>query len=234
MAKTFWNFVDDETLLTEIKNVLKQFEQEMEAVDIHRNVIDPFSALFDMAKQGIDFEEWLEQEKSRQSQKTLQNLVGYFHQHILGAVGDWSDPGSGGSIDLINEKLKIIVEIKNKHNTLNSSSATQTYNKMVGHLDNSKKGYQGYVVLLIPKRPQRYRKHFAPNDDGVPVQRRDDLMEIDGASLYEIVTGDKDALRKLYTCLPEAIEAALPGLKFSIDEELRSEFKQLFVRAFGQ
>lgn len=233
MSNTFWEYVDDEILITEIKNVLQQFEQEMESVDIHRNVLDPFSALFDMAKQGIDFEEWLEQEKSRQSQKTLQNLVGYFHQHILGAVGDWEDPGTGGSVDLINDREKIIVEIKNKHNTLNSSSATQTYNKMVGHLNNSKLGYQGYVVLLIPKRPRRYKKHFAPNDDGVPVERRDDLMEIDGASIYEIVTKDKDALKKLYACLPDAIEAALPGLDFSIDAGLRGEFKKLFVRAFG-
>lgn len=234
MNKSYWPYVDDEVLIAEIKVVLKQFEQEMESVDIYKNVLDPFSALFDMAKQGIDFEEWLEQEKSRQSQKTLQNLVGYFHQHILGAVGDWKDLGAGGSVDLINDDEKIIVEIKNKHNTMNSSSATQTYNKMVSHLDNSKKGYQGYVVLLIPKRPRRYKKHFAPNNDGIVVERRDDLLEIDGASIYELVTKDKDALKKLYQCLPDAIEEAFPGLDFSVDEGLKGEFKKLFLLAFGE
>lgn len=234
MSRTFWEYVDDDILIAEIKSVLRQFEQEMETVDIHRNVLDPFSALFDMAKQSIDFEEWLIQEKSRQSQKTLQNLVGYFHQHILGEVGDWKDLGKGGSMDLINDNERIIAEIKNKHNTLNSSSATQTYNKIVGHLDGDKRGYQGYVVLLIPKRPKRYKKHFAPNDDGKRVVRRDDLMEIDGASMYEIVTKDKDALKKLYVALPDAIDAALPGLKFTIDDGLRGEFKKLFVRAFGE
>lgn len=233
MNSRYWEYIENNVLIDEIKTVLQQFSLEMESVDIYRNVIDPFSAVFDMAKQGIEFDEWLEQEKSRQSQKTLQNLVGYFHQHILGAVGDWDDPGTGGSIDLVNDRLKVIAEIKNKHNTLNSSSATQTYNKMVGHLDGDKKGYQGYVVLLIPKRTKRYIKFFAPNDDGTPVKKREDLKEIDGASIYEIVTGDKDALKKLYNCLPEAIDAAIPDLDFTIEDSLRDEFKKLFVRAFG-
>jgi len=231
MSTRIWPYVEDKFLYKEIELVLSRFGKEMDEANLHKNVVDPFSAIFDMAKQGISYSEWLEQEKSRQTQKTLQNLVGYFHQHLLGKVRDWDDMGAGGSFDLINNKKKIIVEIKNKHNTLNSNSATQTYNKMTAHLNGSYKGYQGYVVLLIPKSQKRYDKYFAPNDDQKPVNKRGDLKEIDGSTLYEIVTGDKDALKKLYACLPRAISIAMPGVNFSKEDE--KKLKSLFDKAFG-
>jgi hypothetical protein len=168
-------------LIDEIKKIIDEFKNTVRKVDIYSNVVDPFSALFDMVKQGIDFDDWLKQEEFRQAQKTLQNQVGYFHQNILGKVEGWKDTGIGGSIDLINVDEKIIVELKNKHNTLNSSSSIQTYRKMVNHLDGDNKGYAGYVVTIIPLRATRFIKNFAPNDDGgIKLPVRNDLKIIDG------------------------------------------------------
>ncbi|MGH7237547.1 MAG: Eco47II family restriction endonuclease, partial [Candidatus Saccharimonadales bacterium] len=62
----------------------------------YANVIDPFSALIDAARQNIALSDWLRQEKSRQIQKSFQNAVGDFHQHILGAIPGWQDAGDGG------------------------------------------------------------------------------------------------------------------------------------------
>lgn len=230
---SLWPYVDDQVLVSEIKLVLDKFQSEVETIDIYSNVLDPFSAIFDIAKQKITFEEWISQERLRQSQKTLQNLVGYFHQHILGHVDGWSDSGQGGSYDLISEDKRIIVELKNKHNTMNSSSSSQTYRKMAGHLDGDKKGYQGYVVMIVPKHPVRSSSHFSPNDSGKPVRRRDDLLYVDGATIYEIVTGDELALKKLFNCLPKAIDMAFPAMNLGADAALKTKLTELFTLAFG-
>jgi sulfur relay (sulfurtransferase) DsrC/TusE family protein len=233
--RKYWPYVNDDVLISEIRKILNEFETKMESINIYKNVVDPFSAIFDMAKQKLNFDEWIVQEQSRQSQKNLQNLVGYFHQHILGSVDDWSDPGRSGSLDLVNDKEKIIVELKNKHNTFNSSSAIQTYRKVVGHLDGEKKGYQGYVVTIIPKKPGKPKKHFAPNDDGgVKVPVREDLLLVDGATIYEIVTKDKLALEKLFMSLPLAIDDVIEGMDLSSDKVKRDKLNKLFVRAFGE
>jgi len=56
-----------------------------------KNVIDPFSALFEMTGFDMTYQEWHKSETARQSQKTLQNFIGDFHQRILGNVEGWED-----------------------------------------------------------------------------------------------------------------------------------------------
>jgi hypothetical protein len=100
------------------------------SVNIHRNVIDPFSALFDALRQDISVEQWLTQETMRQSQKTLQNAIGDFHQKILGSVVGWDDLGTGHIFDLKNDSEKIIAEIKNKHNTTKGNHKVAIYDDL--------------------------------------------------------------------------------------------------------
>jgi uncharacterized protein (UPF0335 family) len=74
----------------------------------------------------IDFDSWVKNETTRQSQKTLQNHIGDFHQNILGYSKDWKNMKVGNVIDLVSEKNMIISEIKNKYNTI-SGVSFQTY-----------------------------------------------------------------------------------------------------------
>lgn len=53
---------------------------------LYNNVVDPFSAVFDSIINKITLEQWLEVEKSRQVQKTLQNGIGTFHQSLIGNI----------------------------------------------------------------------------------------------------------------------------------------------------
>lgn len=234
MSSRLWPHVEDEKLFAEIRSVLRMLDEITEDINIDRNVVDPFSAIFDMAKQNITYDEWIEQEKFRQAQKSLQNAVGYFHQNILGHVDGWVNPGSGGSFDLISNDKKIIAEIKNKHNTMNSTSGGGTYRKMANHLDGDYKGYMGYIVTVIHKSPQRISRPFAPSESGLKHEPRDDLLLVDGATFYHIVTGDQNALRELYQILPEAIKLALPTRNFDFNQETTSKsLLELFDRAFG-
>lgn len=224
MSKTFFPYVEDEVFLSEVKSVFDKIESSLDKIetDLHDNVIDPFSAIFDSVGNNISFDEWVGREKSRQLQKTLQNAIGYFHQKILGSVDGWRDPGNAGGFDSENDQLKVIAEIKNKWNTMNSSSEAETYDKMSDFLD-ERKGYTGYVVIIIPRTPARFNKPFKPSKrDG-----REDLLTVDGATYYQRVTGDKDALLKLFNGLTEAIKVVRKD-NFNFERYI-----DLFHQAYG-
>ena len=231
MTKTIFPYVEDEVFKKEVAAVLTKIQKSLAKIDktVHKNVLDPFSAIFDASGRNLTMEEWLKEEKSRQLQKTLQNAIGYFHQQILGSVTGWHNPGHNGGYDSGNEAKKIIAEIKNKWNTMNSSSEAEAYNKMAKLLDSKKKDYTGYVVQIIPKTPERYKEKFAPGEKKV----RKDLFLVDGATYYELVTGDKNALRKLYDTLHETIRVmrSISKNNFRLNEK---EFNALFNKAYGK
>jgi len=230
MSKTFFPYIEDKIFLKEVSSVFEIIDNSLKKIDgdFYDNVIDPFSALFDASGQNIPLNKWVEQEKHRQLQKTLQNGIGYFHQRILGHIGDWKDPGAGGIYDSENEKLKIFAQIKNKYNTFNSGSASDTYNTMCNLLNTTKKGYKGYVVIIIPKTPNRFNKVFAPGGK----TKRSDLLTVDGSTYYEMVTGDKKALLKLFLALPIAI-AEVRKIKLKDFKTESTDFLDLFHRAYG-
>lgn len=230
MKKTICPFVENEIFIAEVKRVFDKIETAYNEIDntFYSNVIDPFSAYFDMLIQDISQDRWIEQEKSRQIQKTLQNEIGYFHQNILGSIGEWKNPGSGGGFDVENKSKKIFAEIKNKWNTFNSSSMDATYEKMVRYLNNEKKGYKAYIVMILPKKSERFIKKFVPPQK----QEREDLLLVDGATFYEIVTGNKNGIKIVFESIEKAVKIIeertgkkyTKNAKFSLD---------LFIKAYG-
>lgn len=193
-------------------------------------VIDPFSALIDAARQKMSLEIWIEQEKSRQIQKSFQNAVGDFHRDIIGSMQDWENAGSGGSFDVINEKQKIIAEIKNKHNTMNSTSQLGTYDKMANWLDYGKSGYTAYVVDVVPKKPSSYSLPFIPSERKVKRQTRSNLLRIDGRSFYALAARNKNSLELLYSALPQVLSKILGVSEKTLKGT--SEFRLLFEKAY--
>lgn len=224
-------FISDKTLVKFTKEVLdKAGVAEVEAENkLYSNVIDPFSALFDAIRHNLTLDEWLIQEKSRQIQKTLQNAVGEFHQNILGSMVGWENGGRGGSYDVKNPEKKIIAEIKNKHNTMNSSMAKAVYDNLAGHLQYSEKGYTAYVVYIVPKNPKSLNTRWSPNQRTIAL--REDIRRIDGLSFYKLATDYPNALHMLYQSLPEAVSMIING---SPDKVKNSRlFDDLFGRAYN-
>lgn len=218
--------------MREVSAVLESIDTAVENIDetVYSNVVDPFSALFDASAQNISFDEWMAQERSRQLQKTLQNSIGYLHEHIIGNMAGWQNP-AGGGYDLENMEQKIIVELKNKHNTMNSSSAEAVYTKMASFLGTTKLGYTGYVVTIIPKTADKFNRTYNPSVRGVSLPAREDLRIVDGATFYELATGDKNALQKLYRALPGVIQDVLQRHGSEYKPEIE-KFDDLFTRAF--
>lgn len=229
---SYLSFITDEDLIKHTKELVNAAIKAADKVERnpYKNVIDPFSALIDAGRQGVSLDEWMEQEKSRQIQKSFQNAVGDFHQHILGSLPDWEDAGAGGSYDVINEKQKIIAEVKNKYNTMNANAERGVYDTMSRWLDYGKEGYTAYVVDIVPKSPKPYQFPFTPSERKVRRQTRENLIRIDGRSFYALATGQNDAIDKLYEALPKIISGIL-----GVDDQILSgteDFKLIFEKAY--
>lgn len=223
-------FISNDELIIYTKQVLDKVSTAYNSADdkLYSNVVDPFSALFDSMRQGIAVEDWLNQERSRQVQKTLQNAVGDFHQNILGSIPGWENSGRGGGYDLINHDRKILAEVKNKFNTMNSSSAESTYRKLARYIDGDYQGYTGYVVFIVPKNARDYDSSWSPNQATMPL--RNDIRKADGESFYGLVTGHNDALEDLYDVMPHLIARLL-----NVHDASNADYaalKKLFTRAY--
>jgi hypothetical protein len=157
-------FLKREKLSELCKNIVNTLQKSADSEEkaLYKNIIDPFSALFDASFHGISLTEWLKSEKIRQIQKTFQNEIGTFHQEILGSIDGWENLGTGGVVDVINKERKIIAEVKNKFNTTKGNHKIAIYDDFQSLLDGKYSGYTAYYVSILTKK--RINKPFTPPD----------------------------------------------------------------------
>lgn len=235
-------FISDENLEKEVRTILSTATAALikANTEFESNVIDPFSIAFEMA--GFNIKEvgmWEAGEKSRQSQKTLSNAFGNFHQNILGCVPGWVNLRIGNSVDLECPDRKIIAEVKNKYNTMTGGKLTDLYSHLDGlvmPIVSKYKNFTSYYVETIPRpkknRPQNYDTPFTPSDKATETRKpaNELIRQIDGQSFYALVTGVPDALEQLYDVLPTVISNS-SSYSFAPDELLimKTYFKKAFV-----
>jgi len=181
--------------------------------------------------------------------KSNSNIIGYFQQNIFKYIhhkdvpqnipnvmkSNWYVPPKG--FDIVNDQEKIYVEMKNKHNTMNSSSSQKTYTRMQNK------------VLNIPTATCMLVEVIAKNSQNIPWQ-----VSLDGESIsnerirrvsidkfYEIVTGEKEAFKQLVETLPKVMDDVLEeiqqnGIENSVFEELKeideNILKSLYLLSF--
>lgn len=222
---------DDLYLHTE-KVVLKLQTRIHEAgVKLHKNVVDPFSAVFGCLVQDIDADQWLELEKARQVQKTLEDYLGYFHQDVLSSIPGWEH--APDTLDIVNKKLKLVADVKNKFNTTKGSHKKNIYDDLANMLGRKEyQDFQGYYVEIIPSKPKPYDKPFTPPDNVTHTRRarNENIRVIDGGSFYELASGHKGALRMLYEVLPIVVTDLLEKKVTSAES---SKIAGLFEKAYG-
>ncbi|WP_286760616.1 Eco47II family restriction endonuclease [Salegentibacter sp. UBA1130] len=227
----YLNWIRDEDLINAVKHIIltAQAAKEKSEVKFHRNVIDPFSALFQITGFNLDGATWLTSEKTRQAEKALQNHIGDFHQKILGEVDGWRNLGIGGNMDLKSDERRLLAEVKNKHNTVTGGSLFDVYKNLEGLvMPNSSiyNGYTAYFVQIIPKRPERYNIPFTPSNrkTSTRVHANELIRIIDGASFYELVTGEEHALKDLFDVIPDVIESITERNLSNHDREVMNDF----------
>ena len=198
------SFIEYEDLYEICKSVIDYIENATNDIDktLHKNIIDPFSAVFEASFHNVSLSEWLKMEKARQIQKSFQNQIGDFHQRVLGKIKGWENLETGKVLDIVNHEKKIIAEIKNKFNTTKGNHKPAIYDDIDSLLNGEYKGYTGYYVSIIDKK--RFDMVFTPSDNKVSKRRESNprIRHTDGATFYEIATGERDAVSKLYNTIP--------------------------------
>ena len=239
---SYLKYITDDNLIDIVKDTLNAGIIKKKEVEktFTKNVIDPFAAILEASAFNLDHKTWKDSELARQCQKTLQNYIGNMHQAILGKVKNWEDLGVGNVIDLKNKDKKIIAEVKNKHNTVTGGKLADMYyslDRLVTYKNNNYYGYTIYFVNIVPKKPNRYNAPFTPSDKekGAKCPINEKIRIIDGASFFELVTGEQNALANFYNILPKVIEDIFnkeSHIKFQIPD--KEKFADYFHQAYSK
>lgn len=144
-------FIGEEDFTHHVRATIEKYGEKLEPFDLrrfNRNIIDPVKLVFDKIVYRSTWNEIVGNEIFRQRDKSNNNDIGYFHQRIFqymanchvpvnGEEGGWDviyENGEGIEIPEANSVRRVYVEMKNKHNTMNSASAGKTFIKMQNQL----------------------------------------------------------------------------------------------------
>lgn len=122
-------FISDESIYNHVRETVVRYSAGLSLREFNKNIVDPIKLTFDAKIYGRTVEEVVASECIRQMDKSNNNHIGYFHQNLFRYAGNgWTVPSEG--FDVVNEERHIFVEMKNKHNTMNSAASAKTYMKM--------------------------------------------------------------------------------------------------------
>lgn len=216
-----WNlsFISEEDFTNHVKATIDKYGEKLESFDIvrfNKNIIDPIKMIFDKTVYQSTWEEIVSNEIFRQRDKSNNNDIGYFHQRIFQYIADCHVPDNGkeGGWDVIFQKDEgiqlpdgdvvhtVYVEMKNKHNTMNSSAAGKTYIKMQSQLLDDD-DCACFLVEAIAKKSQNIK--WSTTVDGKSVSHKK-IRRVSLDQFYAMVTGQEDALYQMCMVLPKVIE----------------------------
>lgn len=212
------SFISYEDFKDHVRKTIESYGDKLKPIDVKQfnsNIIDPVKMIFDKAVYNKDWEQLINSEIFRQRDKSNTNEIGYFHQKIFsymdnctvppnGQEGGWDviyKPKDGISIDENNKVGTVYVEMKNKHNTMNSSASAKTYLKMQAQLL-SDDDCACFLVEAIAKRSQSII--WKTTVDKMKVSHRK-IRRVSLDKFYELVTGEEDAFFQICQVLPEIV-----------------------------
>lgn len=209
MTKYNLSFIEDDKILEHVKDTVKKYSFSMDLKKFNKNIIDPIKMTFDAKIYKYSIDKGVENEVIRQMDKTNNNLIGYFHQNIFKYTKDvWSVPTQG--FDIVNTNKGIFVEMKNKHNTMNSKSSQKTYMMMQNKLIKSPNA-TCMLVEVIATKSQNIPWEITL--DKMKMSKNEHIRRVSVDKFYEIVTGDKFAFKKLCEKLPIILDDAVKSIR---------------------
>jgi hypothetical protein len=203
------DFISDIDLYNHVFKTVSAYSFEMDLKKFNSNLVDPIKLTFDSIVYDQSYEDTIENEVLRQLDKTNSNLIGYFHQNIFEYLSDnWDVPKQGYDIENIEEK--IFVEMKNKHNTMNSSSGAKTYMRFLNTIISDREA-KCFLVEIIAKNSQDIP--WIVTLDKVKQKSNESIRRVSIDKFYEIVTKDSFAFKKLCLILPTVIKDVVDNIK---------------------
>ena len=222
------SFISEEDFINHVKATIEKYGTKLEAIDLARfnsNIIDPIKLIFDKTVYQSSWEEIISNEIFRQRDKANNNDIGYFHQRIFQYMKNCEVPKAGWDVIYRNPNgirtadgdvvHTVYVEMKNKHNTMNSASSAKTYIKAQNQLLED----DDCICCLgdaIAKHSQDIK--WSASVDGKKVQhRRIRRMSMD--RFYALITGQDDAFYQMCLVLPEVIERVIENAEITIPKD---------------
>lgn len=203
MANTFLKFISDEHLISSIKKLYESYVKAKKDIDkkkFYSNKIDPIKLTFDLEFSDNTEEELLESEISRQIDKSINNAIGTFHEDILGGITGY-EKGNLSGYDIKAQNNTLFADIKNKHNTMNSSAAESLFQKLEKFANKYPKSTCYWVAIWAT---DSYDLNWAGKING-SLYSHPRVKKISGDQFYKLLSKRDNALLELYSILPTAI-----------------------------
>jgi hypothetical protein len=203
MSNRYVKFVSDEHFIKCVGNLYKSYQKakfNFTKSKFFKNKVDIIKLSIDANLNDISEEDLVKFEILRQIDKSINNSIGSFHEQVLGGVvGYVLGQNSGYDIKAINNSL--FADIKNKHNTMNSSSAESLFQKLKNFADKNKSA-KCYWVQILAK--SSFEELWVGDINGKEYSHSR-VYKISGDRFYTMLTGEEDAFFQLYKALPKAI-----------------------------
>ncbi len=223
------NKANKENLSNVIKKITRDYANKISNFSTEyflKTDIDPFRFEFNTKIWGL--ENAVKREIAHKAEMYLEYLFGNFHEDYLANATDektgskWkkADRRTLPGIDIINEKKECYLQIKNKHNSLNSSSADNLAKKLEAISKQKKNSIVGCGwVIAGPSR----------TCNGEDLMKKGGMGVYKGKKLYEFVTGNPQELDQVLKSFPIIVEEELKKytLKRLLDDALIKILKDL-------
>ena len=209
------NFISEKDFKRHVRNTIQNYGEKLAPYDLKRfnsNIVDPIKLIFDKTVYRYSWDEIIKNEIFRQRDKSNNNDIGYFHQRIFQYMNGCTVPQAGWDVIVKKDKRielpecgsvkSVYVEMKNKHNTMNSASSAKTYMKMQGQLLTDD-DCACCLVEAIAKKSQNIT--WIVSVDGTKQKHRR-IRRVSMDEFYRIVTGQEDAFYKVCMALPDVIQ----------------------------
>jgi hypothetical protein len=213
MKNKYVSFISDAHLISCIANLHSSYLKAKNNITkntFYSNKVDTIKLTFDSKFNEINEESLIQAEVLRQIDKSTNNSIGTFHEEILGGIKGF-EIGNLSGFDIKAKDDTLFADIKNKHNTMNSSSAEALFQKLARYADTYKKA-DCYWVQVLAKNS--FNEKWISEINGKEYSHSR-VYKISGDQFYALLSGQTDALFQLYKVLPKAINDYL----LSIDKK---------------
>lgn len=213
MKNKYVDFITDEHFLDCVRNLHTAYlkaKNNITKKNFYSNKIDTIKLTFDAKFNDIDEESLIQAEILRQIDKSINNSIGTFHEQIMGGIKGF-ELGNLSGFDIKAKDDTLFADIKNKHNTMNSSSAEALFQKLSRYADTYKKS-KCYWVQVLAK--SNFCELWKGEINGKEYSHSR-VYKISGDQFYALLSGKENALFQLYKNLPIAVKDYLNSVEKS-------------------
>jgi hypothetical protein len=230
MKNKYVDFITDEHFLDCVANLHKAYlkaKNNITKKKFYSNKVDTIKLTFDSKFNDISEESLIQTEILRQIDKSINNSIGTFHEQILGGIKGF-EVGKLSGFDIKANDNTLFADIKNKHNTMNSSSSESLFQKLSKYADTHKKS-KCYWVQVLAK--SSFCELWKGEINGKEYSHSR-VYKISGDQFYALLSGKENAFFQLYKNLPivvadylNSIEKSNSNSENSALEEIKKETK---------